>query len=382
MTRRGHVYRRRTKSGALSRWYAVIDAEKEPDGRRRQVTRAFDTRTQAYSWLAEQQHAREVGGPTVAAWLRGWLASRADLRASTVATYVGHVEKYLVPLLGGQLLRALSSEDVVALHQQLAAAGVSTVTARRISATLSSALTSAVDQGVITVNPAQRIRLSKPDRYQAAVWSAEQASRFLAATSRDQHACLWRMALVLGMRRGELAGLRWDDLDLTTGTVTVTTTRVAVGATVVEGPPKSARSRRMLPLDAHTVGMLRRHQARQTHHARQENLGPVTHVFTGDHGQPLTPGWISRRFTELSTQIALPAIRFHDLRHASASLGLAAGESLKEVSARLGHSSIMVTADTYLAPPDSLARASTQRLAGVLDSAWQYPCDRPRKPAA
>ncbi len=381
MTRRGHVYRRKTKSGGWSRWYAVIDAVKELDGKRRQVTRAFDTRAQAYAWLAEQQYAARVGGPTVAAWLRDWLASRTDLRASTLATYVGHIDNYLVPLLGGQLLRSLSSEDVTALHQQLAAAGVSTVTARRIHATLSSALSAAVELGVIAVNPAARIRLPKSGRYEAVVWTAEQASRFLAATSRDEHACLWRMALVLGMRRGELAGLRWEDLDLHTGTVTVTTTRVAVGATVVEGPPKSARSRRMLPLDAHTVGMLRRHQARQIHHARQEHLGPVTHVFTGEYGQPLTPAWISRRFIELTRQIGLPAIRFHDLRHASATLGLAAGESLKEVSARLGHSSIMVTADTYLAPPDSLARASTQRLAGVLDSAWQYPSDRKKRAA-
>lgn len=382
MTRRGHVYRRKTKSGGWSRWYAVVDAGREPDGRRRQVTRTFDTRSQAYDWLARQQQVREIGGPTVAEYLTGWLATRGDLRASTVASYVGHIDNYLVPLLGGQLLRSLSSEDVTARHQQLAAAGVSTVTARRIHATLSSALTAAVEHGIITVNPAQRIRLPKPGRYQAVVWTAEQASRFLAATSRDEHACLWRMALVLGMRRGELAGLRWEDLDPSASTVTVTTTRVAVGATVVEGPPKSARSRRMLPLDAHTIGMLRRHQARQTHQARQENLGPVSHVFTGEYGQPLTPAWISRRFTELSRQIGLPAIRFHDLRHASATLGLAAGESLKEVSARLGHSSIMVTADTYLSPPDSLARSSTQRLAGVLDRAWQYPGDRAKKRAA
>ena len=381
MTRRGHVYRRKTKTGAWSRWYAVIDAEKEPDGKRRQFTRAFDTRSDAYAWLTEQQHAAQVGGPTMAVWLRDWLASRADLRASTLATYVGHIDNYLVPLLGGQLLRSLSSEDLTALHQQLAAAGVSTVTARRIHATLSSALSAAVEQGVIAVNPAQRIRLPKPGRYQAVVWTAEQASRFLAATSRDEHASLWRMALLLGMRRGELAGLRWDDLDLHAGTVTVTSTRVAVGASVVEGPPKSARSRRMLPLDPHTIGMLRRHQARQTHQARQEDLGPVSHVFTGEYGQPLTPSWISRRFTELSRQIGLPAIRFHDLRHASATLGLAAGESLKEVSARLGHSSIMVTADTYLSPPDSLARASTQRLAGVLDRAWQHPSDRTKRAA-
>jgi len=90
-------------------------------------------------------------------------------------------------------------------------------------------------------------------------------------------------------------------------------------------------------------------------------------VFTDDHGQPLQPGCVSRRFAELVEQTGLPPIRFHDLRHTSATLGLAAGESLKEVSARLGHSSIVVTADTYLSPPDHLARAAASWLAAGLD---------------
>lgn len=373
MTRRGHVYRRKTKSGGWSRWYAVIDAEKERDGKRRQVTRAFDTRAQAYAWLAEQHHARQVGGPTLGEWLHRWLASRRDLRASTLATYLGHVENYLMPLLGGQLLRSLSDEDVAALHQQLSAAGVSTALARRVHATLSSALTAAVEQGLITVNPAQRVRLPKPRRYQAVVWSAEQASRFLAAASFDPHAALWRIALVLGLRRGELVGLRWTDINLDAGTLTVSATRVAVGATVVEGPPKSRRSQRALPLDPITVELL------QTLRQRAEGDGVV---FVDRQGQPLRPAWVSARFQELVEQTGLPRIRFHDLRHTSATLGLASGESLKEVSQRLGHSSIMVTADTYLAPPDNLARASTQRLAGVLDRAWQPPKNRRKGRAA
>jgi integrase len=358
-------------TGGWSRWYAVIDTDRDEGGRRRQVTRSFDTRSQAYDWLASQRQAQEVGGPTVAGYLTGWLATRGDLRASTVASYCGHVSNYLIPLLGDQLLRTLSPADVQALHQQLAAAGVSTELARRIHATLSSALTAAVDQGLLPDNPAQRIRLPKKGRYQASVWSAEQAAKFLAATRYDPHAALWRMALVLGLRRGELLGLRWTDVNASAGTVTVQTTRVAVGAQVVEGPPKSSRSRRVLPLDATTAGMLA--QLRHTQIQQHVGWSLGRHVFVDAHGQPIKPGHLSREFTDLVTRLGLPQIRFHDLRHTSATLGLAGGESLKEVSARLGHSSIVVTADTYLSPPDTLARAATVRLAGMLDRSWPPP---------
>ncbi len=161
-------------------------------------------------------------------------------------------------------------------------------------------------------------------------------------------------------------------MDASAGTLTVHATRVAVGAQVVEGPPKSARGRRVLPLDATTLGVLSQHRYAQIDQL-QNTWSLARHVFTDENGQPLQPGWVSRRFAELVEQIGLPPIRFHDLRHTSATLGLAAGESLKEVSQRLGHSSIVVTADTYLTPPDTLARASTDRLAGVLDRAWQPP---------
>ena len=169
------------------------------------------------------------------------------------------------------------------------------------------------------------------------------------------------------MRRGELLGLRWRDIDLDAGTLTVRTTRTLVGDQVVEGPPKSARSRRVLPLDPRTVEVLGRHWKQQTRQALDGVWGPVEYVFTDPSGQPLHPAWVSRRFAEIVDRLGLPPIRFHDLRHTSASLGLAAGESLKAVSARLGHSSIVVTADTYLTPPDTLARAATCWLAGELD---------------
>lgn len=360
------MYRRRTKTGGWTRWYAVIDVGRGEDNKRQQVSRSFDTRREAYAWLADQA-SDGASGPTLGEYLPQWLSRSGHLRPSTVATYVGHLANYLVPLLGDLSVRRLSAADVEALHHGLSAAGVSTALARRVHATLSSALSAAVDDGLLAVNPARKVRLPQATRYQPVVWSAGQASLFLSQTVDDELAGLWRLAIVCGLRRGELLGLRWADIELDAATVTITTTRVAVGSEVVEGPPKTPRARRVLPLDATTVEVLRRHR---WHRQQLPAVAAGTHglVFTDDDGQPLNPAWVSRRFTLLASRMQLPLIRFHDLRHTSATLGLAAGESLKEVSARLGHSSIVVTADTYLTPPAALARAATNRLATLLHS--------------
>ena len=365
--RRGHVYRRRTKSGGWTSWYAVIDLDRDQDGKRRQQSKSFPNRAQAHAWLTQMQEQNTSEGPTLGGWLSEWLGRAKDLRPSTRESYRGHVANYLVPLLGDAPLGALGTSEVAALHEMLAAAGVSTATARRVHATLSSALSAAERDGLIPANPCPKVPMPYGQRYQPAVWSAWQASRFLEVTASDDLAALWRLAVLLGLRRGELAGLRWRDVDLDAAAVTVRTTRVVVGDQVIEGPPKTARSRRVLPLDARTVEVLRRQWRQQTRQALQDAWGPVEYVFTDDSGKALHPAWISRRFAELVQRLGLPPIRFHDLRHTSATLGLAAGESLKAVSQRLGHSSIVVTADTYLSPPDSLARVATSWLAAELD---------------
>ncbi len=365
--RRGHVYRRRTKGGGWSAWHAVIDLDRGPDGQRRQTTKSFGTRAEAYAWLAEMNQQQAADGPTLAQWLTEWQERLGHLRESTAVSYRGHIGNFLIPLLGDIPLSEVGAGEVEALHEMLAAAGISTALARRVHATLSTALADAERDGLITNNPCGKVRLPRGDRYEPAVWSSPQAAHFLDVTAGDELAGLWRLALLLGMRRGELLGLRWRDLDLDAGTLTVRSTRTLVGDQVVEGPPKSARSRRVLPLDPRTVEVLGRHWKQQTHKALEGVWGPVEYVFTDQTGQPLHPAWVSRRFAEIVDRLGLPTIRFHDLRHTSASLGLAAGESLKAVSARLGHSSIVVTADTYLTPPDSLARAATCWLAGELD---------------
>lgn len=120
--RRGHVYRRRSKSGGWTSWYAVIDLDRGEDGRRRQRSKSFATRAQAHDWLTQVQAQNTSEGPTLGRWLTEWLGRAKDLRPSTRQSYTGHVANYLVPLLGDTPLAALGTAEVSALHEMLAAA--------------------------------------------------------------------------------------------------------------------------------------------------------------------------------------------------------------------------------------------------------------------
>ena len=375
---RGRVYRKRRADGSWSRWYAVIDVPPGPDGRRRQKTTTHDTRAGAQEWLARtaaatsvENAARAAGDVPVAEYLAGWLAGKAGLRPSSRRTYAQHVERYLVPALGQRWLSQLRPEHIEAMYAPLLAAGrPGPATLRRVHATLAAALASAVRRHLIAGNPAEEVELPPAPRVETPVWTPAQARRFLAATRDDAWFALYWVLLLLGLRRGEALGLRWCDLDLDAGVLRVVQQRVQVGSQVLVGPPKSAAGRRTLPLDPETVGVLRAHRAAQ--HADRLRAGPAWGetglVFTTPLGAPLRPAAVSRRFPRLCQQAGVPVIRLHDLRHTSASLGLAAGASLKEVSVRLGHSDIAVTANLYAHVVPPLSRASADRLAALLTS--------------
>lgn len=361
---RGHVYRRRLTSGALSGWHAVIDTAPGPDGRRRQITRTFPTRADAHRWLAEESTRRaSAAGPLLADYLEGWLARQHHLRPSTHLSYAGHVRRHLSPVLGTIGVAQVTRSDVEDAYADLRDQGMSPALVRRVHATLSAALSAAVRDGLIATNPTGGVKLPSPAPFTATVWTATQAATFLEATSGDAWAVLWRMALLTGLRRGELLGLRWSDVDLDAGTLTVRHTLTAVAGQVVSGPPKSRRGIRTVVLDERTVEMLTDHrdwcQVEQL--ACGEDTG--TDLVFAFRGRGVHLSWVSRRFAALVADAGLPTIRFHDLRHTSATLGLA----VKEVSARLGHSSLAITGDLYVQVPDEVARRSAHRLAATLE---------------
>jgi hypothetical protein len=151
-------------------------------------------------------------------------------------------------------------------------------------------------------------------------------------------------------RRGEAAGLRWVDVDLVDArALTINQQRLAYGRTVAVGPPKTVASRRTIALDRVTVTVLRAHRRRQEKEraAAGQAWQDTGYVFTSTDGQPLHPDYLTRRFRRLVKESGLPPVRLHDLRHGAARLAHCAGADLKTIQEQLGHTSIVLTADTY-----------------------------------
>lgn len=317
-----------------------------------------------------------IAGPmapgTVGEYLDEWLWGKQSLRPSTHAAYEAHVRRYLAPMLGGLPLDQLRPVHIERMYRELAAEcdgrSLSVSTLHRVHATLMSALNTAVKRGVIERNPAATVELPRRVRTQQQVWSPGEVREFLEVCSEHRLHTLYLLLVLAGLRRGEVLALRWSDVDLNAGTMRIERLAVRVGSETVVGPPKSASGIRTLALDDETTRKLTWHAARQRLEVLQVTgvKSQPDLVFTNPDGSTLNPVWVSREFERLITRAGLRRIRLHDLRHTSASLGLQTGESLVEVSRRLGHSSITITADTYSHISPLIAKDSAERLAGAV----------------
>jgi len=179
---------------------------------------------------------------------------------------------------------------------------------------------------------------------------------------------MWAFFVSTGMRRGEVLGLLWRNVDLERRTASVVNARVTVRSDVVVSEPKTARSRRRVALDAQTVNLLREWRRKQLEERLLcgEGWRDSGLVFTHQDGSPLHPDTVSGWFERVVASSGLPRIRLHDLRHTWATLALQQGVPLKVVSERLGHSSIAITADTYQHVTEGMDREAAEQVAKVL----------------
>ncbi|WP_250284038.1 site-specific integrase, partial [Frankia sp. CiP1_Cm_nod2] len=227
---------------------------------------------------------------------------------------------------------------------------------------------------MIKFNPASDVELALPPNPEVLAWSGAQLGQFLdyCESRNDPLAVAFAVMACLGLRRGELVGLRWEYIDLASGTVTIPskpgTTIVTVGGKARPSKPKTRQSARAGALDKETAAALRRWHRRQAE--QKLTMGPgwaeTGLVFTQADGTAWHPNTVSSRFETLSRHVDLPAIPLKNLRHSSATIGLESGETLKEVSERLGHSNINITATTYTkVTPARAAEAAERRAAAV-----------------
>lgn len=342
-------------------WRYRVSGGKDPrTGKRRQVFKAgFLTRQAAEKARNKVRSELDTGSyrdddkMTLAAWLDQWIDKKevgGNLRPSTLRMYRAYIRYDIAPAIGRLRLSEVHPQHVDNLLGSLLAAGRGAVTVRRIHATLSSALTSARRLRMIAVNPAADVELPEASRPKVHPWEPAQLSKFLGVSANHRLSALFEVAAFTGLRRGELAGLRWADVDLAAQVITVRTQIVQTGNVRIEGKPKTRSGEdRRIDIGGRVVGALLSHQFAQQ--IEQEAWGSAyqnnDRVFCREDGSDLSPDNVSRIFRALVHKAKLRPIHLHDLRHGAASLMLASGTDIAVVSKRLGHSTISLTSDTY-----------------------------------
>jgi integrase len=336
-------------------WAFVIDLALPGSKRKQRFGSGFPTKAAALEAMNRLQAAVvdgthvERSRRTLGAYLQDWLAARNDIRANTTRDYSVSIHNHIGPRLGDVPLQAVDRLRIRGLYRQLAESGLGEKTVHNVHVCLRKALQDAVEDGLLRRNPAERAHTKPKDRPEMRTWSADELATFLAFTAQDPELALYHVAAATGMRRGELLGLRWRDVDLAGARLSVRQQYTRQGKSLGFGPPKSAKSIRTIDLDGETVDLLREQRERQLFERRKwGNRADLDLVFCRPGGLPEDPNVIGRRFGRRVRDLAsLPAIGLHGLRHTHATLLLEEGVDVKTVSERLGHDSVQTTLELY-----------------------------------
>ena len=307
---------------------------------------------------------------TVEQWLNEWLRTVKagdGTSQSTLARYDQIVRVHLIPLVGRIKLSALAPRDVQLMVSQLreSAAPASVI---KIHGVLRNALGDAERMDLVPRNVAKAVRSATLTRTERRALTPAEASILLARLQGDRLEGVFIVALSTGLRRGEVLGLRWQDIDLPGRTLFVRQTVQRINGELRFVPPKTHRSTRSMPLSELTVSALTAQRVRQAEDRSLVGAAWEDHglVFATHLGTPLEPRNVNRRFSAARSAAGLEWVRLHDLRHAFATLLLDQGEELRTVMDLLGHSTIRLTADTYGHVLPSRARSAVDAIDRVL----------------
>ncbi|WP_030766526.1 MULTISPECIES: tyrosine-type recombinase/integrase [unclassified Streptomyces] len=382
------------------------------NGTRKRIRVYGSTRREAADKLAEKIADSNRGlpvataGSTVGDYLTYWLGSVAvhRLRENTHTRYATCVRLHLIPGLGTKKVARLTAKDVRIFLDRLrttcqcctqgldnerkacCAVGecchkrLSGLTVTYVHSVLKSALEHAVREDELPRNVARNVKAATPRPRRFRPLTAGEARQFLNAASADRLHALYELALRTGLRKGELLGLHWEDLDINVGTATIRRSlqRTRTGG-LTHLPTKTRASERRIALPTECLHSLNKHRERQD--TERETAGSDWSdselVFTTPTGRPLDPANLTRRFRGFLDRAGLRRIRFHDLRHSTATLLLEQGVDLVVIKELLGHAHIGVTAGVYAHVRLRLQRQAIDALGGALNLAHDYPDDPP-----
>ena len=410
--RRGRVFKRCSRCGArvadrrcpkcsaeTAAWCYVVDAAPPGAPRQQRSRTGFATKAAAVEAMNALQAAKadgtfvEPSKLTLGAFLESWLLSGCvnkkgyRPRPYTLMGYSSAMRVHVIPRIGGVLLQQLDRATIKKLYEQLRLGGyakgsragkaLAPKTVHNVHVALHAALEVAVADHLLAANPADGAHAApgQGEQPEMLTWTTEELRTFLASVADDPQQPMWRLAAQTGLRRGELLGLRWDDLDLDGARLSVKQQLGRVRRTEPDGAiteawdltaPKTKRSRRSISLDAGTVAQLKIHRAKQEL-TMLPGLPAPKLVFGRPDGHWYDPDAVSDQFIRAVRRAGLKRIRLHDLRHTHATLLLAAAVNVKVVSERLGHASAAFTMDRYAHVLPSMQEEAALKIGALVD---------------
>jgi integrase len=326
---------------------------------------------------------REPSKLTMAEWLTTWLNDymKPSLRPTTWENYEIQVMRHILPALGHLRLSQLQTSNLQKLYNDKLSnggrldgkeGGLSPRSVRYIHTLIHAALEQAKKEGMITINVADAVKLPHDQKKEIQCLDTEGVKKFLTAARDTKHFPAYFLALNTGLRRGELLGLRWKDVDLKAGSITVNQGLVRTKQGLVFQEPKTKLSNRTIGVSPQVVIALKDHKKRQN----EERLAAGTAynkehdlVFCNELGDPICPRGFTRHFERLLKKSGLEGkVTFHGLRHTFATLSLQEGAAARTVQEALGHHKAAFTLDVYSSVTDKMKKEATDKIGNLLAS--------------
>ena len=336
-----------------------------------------ETRAKLKQAIEEAKHVDPVKAKqyTVGEWMDIWLENYAKVkvRPSSHQTYRGYIDNHIKPNIGQIPLSKLTSLELQKFYKKLLSSGrverieskkqskgLSPKTVRNLHQIIASAMKLAKEQKLIVTDPTDGCALPKVEHREMKTLPVEQLASFLREAKDSGVFELYYVELATGLRRGELLGLKWEDLDLKRGNLRVKRQVARINGEVVEAPLKTKNAYRTLPLAKDTVDILKQ---------QKKKAGSSPWVFPSPTGGPMSPDSVLHMLHRVLKRAGLPRIRFHDLRHTFATLALQNGVDVKTVSGILGHYSAGFTLDTYAHVTTAAQKEAARAMERVLTAA-------------
>lgn len=382
----GHVRKRETKNGVLT-YQVIIEYPADPfTGKRmRKYYTVHGTKKDAEKFKRdmiidlENQTFVEPTRMTTKEWLKKWYDTylKDYLSASTLRGYRYQIDTYIIPRFGNVPIQNLSAMEIQKWINDLSKESpvthkpMSAKTVRNIYLNLSAALEKAVKLDIIKKNPCKNVVLPQRNKHQVTVYDEMEIKKLIESSSGTDMELPIMIALNLGLRRGEMIALRWENIDLDNGIVHICENRIdGLNGEVITKLPKSQAGIRDIPISESMIQMLKGHKIEYLKKQLKYGVGynKDDYVICQNNGQPYKPFSFSKKFRTFLAKNNLRHIRLHDLRHTNASVMLSQGISPKVAQQRLGHSDFSTTMNIYSHVMKSMEVEAAQKLDDVLFS--------------